>query len=186
MSDITFERYNKHRLVVYTDRETYGKELKALGAKWNKQLKTGKPGWTLAVEKEQELTELLEQARSDQRLDEMKTHAKSRKNQDKYHRAVSDTEEEEKLHEVAGSFAVIPESVAAPPPSPEHPDSDDNALPSPGRTTKYASSSSSESESDTDSEEERERDRRVLKKMEKEIKKMKGHVKKLKKKWRNL
>ena len=58
MSDnLSYELYNKRSFVVRGDREKYGTIIRKLGGRWNARLKNG-PGWTVPLEKEEELKKL--------------------------------------------------------------------------------------------------------------------------------
>jgi hypothetical protein len=77
---LTYKMYKKNRFAVYGDRKKHGKEINAIGGRWNKSLPDG-PGWTLSITKEEKLKAIIEKMKELDNIDQIKINGKSRKNQ---------------------------------------------------------------------------------------------------------
>ena len=97
MSELTYELYpfRDNTIVVFGDRDKFGKIMKSLGARWNSRLKGDKKqGWTIPTLREQELIKICETFKREEQMKNMEKNKKSRKEQKKYHRAISSDEEQ--------------------------------------------------------------------------------------------
>ncbi len=108
---LTYKMYKKNRFAVYGDRKKHGKEINAIGGRWNKSLPDG-PGWTLSITKEEKLKAIIEKMKELDSIDQIKINGKSRKNQKQYHRANSDhseSEQEDEEEESEGEASAVEE-----------------------------------------------------------------------------
>ena len=90
---LSYEKYNKEKLSVRGDKDTYQNFVKKLGGRWNPRMKGG-TGWLVPINQEQNLRLFIEKLHlKEQALLQIEQHSKDRApEQHKYHREVSGEE----------------------------------------------------------------------------------------------
>ena len=67
MSGITYEKHNKKSFAVHGDKSRYASLIKSIGGRWNSRLKSGE-GWTVPLERENDLKNLIEELQKNPNL----------------------------------------------------------------------------------------------------------------------
>jgi len=88
---LSYEKYNKDRLSVKGDKDTYQNFIKKLGGRWNSRMKGGEPGWLVPINQEQNLKLFIDKLHlKEQALLQIEQHSKEHALEHrKYHREVS-------------------------------------------------------------------------------------------------